>query len=165
MKFTKKYSVVALRGPISEGLSGAESALLHQLESHPRGLSRNSILDQNTLNSLITKGYAEYYAPNLVRSLSLAASRTSGSGAFTSIKRALDIIAERVGSTVGVDRSKTRVTFYLTQRPKTRQGRLDWNKEVDRLSTLCGERMASYSPGIIIGRTGNQLELKRRRNG
>ena len=92
--------------------------------------------------------------------------QVSGAGAFTSIKRALDQAAERVGSTVGVDQSKTRVTFYLTQRPKDRQGRLDWNKEVDRLSTLCRERMASYSPGIIVGRTGNQLELKqRRRNG
>jgi hypothetical protein len=92
--------------------------------------------------------------------------QVSGAGAFTSIKRALDTVAERVGSTVGVDQSKERVTFYLTQRPKTRQGRLDWNQEVDRLSTLCGERLASHSPGIIIGRTGNQLELKqRRRNG
>lgn len=92
--------------------------------------------------------------------------QVSGTGAFSSIKRALDQVAERVGSTVGIDKSRAGVTFYLTQRPKTRQGRLDWNKEVDRLSTLCGERMASFSPGIIIGRTGNQLELKqRRRNG
>lgn len=92
--------------------------------------------------------------------------QVSGAGAFTSIKRALDQVAERVGSTVGIDTSQTGVTFYLNQRPKTRQGRLDWNKEVDRISTLCGERMASYSPGIIVGRTGNQLELKqRRRNG
>jgi hypothetical protein len=90
----------------------------------------------------------------------------SGAGAFTSIKKALDQVAERVGSTVGLDQSRTGVTFYLKQRPKTRQGRLDWNKEVDRLSTLCRERMASHSPGIIVGRTGNQLELKqRRRNG
>ena len=90
----------------------------------------------------------------------------SGIGAFTTIKKALDKIAERVGSAVKVDQSRTGVTFYLNQRPKTRQGRLDWNKEVDRLSTFCGERMASYSPGIIVGRTGNQLELKqRRRNG
>jgi hypothetical protein len=90
----------------------------------------------------------------------------SGVGAFTSIKRALDKIAERVGSTVGVDQSRTRVTFYLNQRPKTRQGRLNWNKEVDRLSTLCGERLARYSPGVIVGRTGYQLELRpRRRHG
>lgn len=88
-----------------------------------------------------------------------------GSGAFTRLKRALDKIAERVGGTVGTDKSGVGVTFYLTQRPKTRQGRLDWNKEVDRLSTLCRERMASYSPGIIVGRTGNQLELKKRRLG
>jgi hypothetical protein len=88
-----------------------------------------------------------------------------GSGAFTRLKRALDLVAERVGSTVGIDKSKTGVTFYLNQRPKTRQGRLDWNKEVDRLSTLCRERLASYSPGIIVGRTGNQLELKQRRLG
>jgi hypothetical protein len=91
--------------------------------------------------------------------------QVSGTGPFTSIKRALDQIAERVGSTVGIDQSRMGVTFYLTQRPKTRQGRLDWNKEIDRLSTLCRERIASYSPGIIVGRTGNQLELKRRRNG
>jgi hypothetical protein len=89
----------------------------------------------------------------------------SGAGAFTSIKRALDAMAARVGSTVGVDQSRTGAIFYLVQRPKTRQGRLDWNKEVDRLSTICRERMASFSPGIIAGRTGYQLELKRRRNG
>jgi hypothetical protein len=89
--------------------------------------------------------------------------QVSSTGAFTTIKKALDQAAERVGSIVGVDQSRTGVTFYLTKRPKTRQGRLDWNKEVDRLSTLCRERMASYSPGIIIGRTGNQLEFKQRR--
>ena len=88
--------------------------------------------------------------------------QVSGAGAFTSIKRALDQMAERVGSTVGVDQSSTGITFYLYQRPKDRQGRLDWNKEVDRISTLCRERLASYSTGIIIGRTGNQLELRRR---
>jgi hypothetical protein len=90
--------------------------------------------------------------------------QVSGVGAFTIIKRALDQVAERVGSIVGVDESKAgTTTFFLKQRPKTRQGRLDWNKEIDRLSTLCGERMSSYFPGIIVGRTGNQLELKQRR--
>jgi hypothetical protein len=89
----------------------------------------------------------------------------SGTTSFTMIKKVLDQAAERVGSTVGVDQSKMGVTFYLTQRPKTRQGRLDWNQEIDRLSTSCKERMASYSSGIIAGRTGYQLELTlRRRN-
>lgn len=92
--------------------------------------------------------------------------QVSGAGAFTRIKKSLDQVAERVGSAVGMEQSKTGVTFYLTQRPKDRQGRLNWNKEVDKISTLCKERMANYSPGIIVGRTGNQLELKqRRRNG
>jgi len=94
------------------------------------------------------------------------AQKSSGAGAFTSIKKALDQVAKRVGSAVGVDMSNERVTFYLSQRPKDRQGRLDWNKEIDRMSTVCKERLASFSPGIIVGRTGNQLELKRkRRNG
>ena len=88
--------------------------------------------------------------------------QVSGAGSFIVIKRALDQVAERVGSTVGVDQLRNKTTFYLTQRPRTRQGRLDWNQEVDRISTLCRERMASYSPEIIIGRTGNQLELKQR---
>lgn len=88
-----------------------------------------------------------------------------GAGSFTSIKRALDSIAERIGSTVGVDASKSGAIFYLTQRPRTRQGRLDWNKEVERISTLCGERMANYSPNIVVGRTGYQLEIGRKRQG
>jgi len=84
---------------------------------------------------------------------------------FTSIKRSLEQVAERVGSSLGVEQSNARTTFYLQQRPKDRQGRLEWNQKVDKVSADCKARLASYATTVYVARTGNEIEFKRKRHG
>ena len=104
----------------------------------------------------LSKKYSTVSVPSRVPA------KSGGESVFTTIQRSLSQVASRVGSALGEERTKGGVVFYLKQRPKDRQGRLDWNQEVERVSGSCKASTGRYASSIIVARNGHELELKRK---